>query len=145
MVLESVLWRVPGVGPPAPGLVVVVSPSVFSVLASVLASPREPVARPLPRPLLGWSDGQGAASGKDEIGGISVVEQRVHGSDTAGREGDEAVSVDVHICSFVNDSDVLDVAVSGEVLGQILLIHLMGDAANVDPVLYDVVSGAAVI
>ena len=123
----------------------VVSPSVFSVLASVLASSGKPLARPLPQLLLGWSDGQGAASGEDELGGVSVVQQRVHGSDTAGREGDEAVSVDVQICSLVNDSDVLDIAISGEVIGQVLLIHLRGDAANVDPVLNDVVSGAAVI
>ena len=115
----------------------VVSPPVVSGLA--------PLPVPGPGPLLGWADGQGAASGEGELGRVRVVQQLAHGADTAGQEGDEPVSVDVQICSLVNDDDVLDVAETRKVVEQILLAHLEGDAADVDPVLDDVVSGAAVV
>ena len=54
-------------------------------------------------------------------------------------------SVGVVVRGLVNDDDVLDIAKAGEVLEQVLFSHLTRDASHVDPVLDDVVSGAAFI
>ena len=146
LTLESVLSLVPEVIPPAPGLVVVVSPPVVvSVLASVVTSSIVPVTWPGPKLLLCWSNCQGPASIDSELSGVCVVQQLADCSHAARLEGDEAVSVGVVGRGLVNDDDVLHITKSGEVLKQVLFSHLSGNASHVDPVLDDVLPRAALV
>ena len=146
LALESVLSLVPEIIPPAPGLVVIVSPPVVvSLLASVVASSIVPVTWMGPKLLLCWANRQGTASIDGELCGVCVVQQLADCSDTARLEGDEAVPVGVVGRGLVNDDDVLDIAKAGEVLEQVLFSHLTRDASHVDPVLDDVVPGAAFV